>query len=358
VDYVRQLGALVLDHRFRRLTDVLLRTADELYAARGLPFRARWTSTYQLLRDEGPLGITDLADTLRLTHPAIIGITDAMRDEGLVTDSRDRHDARRRLVTLTARGRQLDDELRALWTTLADAQRQRFAEVGVDIVAVLDAVEDDIARRPLTTEVLDRVGGPRQVRSRMKGRRAAIATAAGFCLIGAAAHAQAPSPSSRDVVQAISDSLVGGYIYESTGHALADSLRRLSIDGHFDSLRGPALAEQMTITLRRMSSDRHLSVRFDAPAGGSTGNPARVMRRRSPGSGANDTSDPAQFGFARVERLSNSIGYLDMRMFSDSPDALRFADSVMATFSDVQALIIDLGQNRGGGPEMVRLIST
>jgi C-terminal processing protease CtpA/Prc len=30
----------------------------------------------------------------------------------------------------------------------------------------------------------------------------------------------------------------------------------------------------------------------------------------------------------------------------------------MATLSGVRALIIDLGQNRGGGPEMVRLLST
>lgn len=359
MDYIRELGALVLDHRFRRLTDALLRTADELYAARGLPFRARWTSTYQLLFDEGPLAITDLADNLHLTHPAIIGITDAMREEGLVTDTRDRHDARRRLVALTARARQLDAELRALWTVLADAQRKRFTDAGVDIVAVLTLVEDDLARRPLTTEVLDRIGGPRPGRPRARGRRAAIATAAAFCIASGTTQAQARSPSPRDVAQAVSDSLVTGYIYESTGRTLADSLGRLSAQGRFDSLSGAALADEMTRALRRVSHDLHLSVRFDEPQGASTGGPVRVMRRRSPGGGdAAASPDPARLGFARVERLPNNVGYIDMRMFSDSPDALRFADSVMATFGDVQALIIDLGQNRGGGPEMVRLIST
>ena len=147
--------------------------------------------------------------------------------------------------------------------------------------------------------------------------------------------------------------------YESTGRTLADSLGRLSVEGRFDSLSGAALADEMTRALRRVSNDLHLSVRFDAPAGASTAGPVRVMRRRSPGAGdAGASTDPARFGFARVERLPNNVGYIDMRMFSDSPDALRFADSVMATFGDVQTLIIDLGQNRGGGPEMVRLMST
>ena len=358
MDYVRQLGALVLDHRFRRVTDTLLRTADELYEARGLPFRARWTSTYLLLFSEGPLGITDLADRLRLTHPAIIGITDAMRQEGLVSEARDRHDARRRMIALTARARQLDGELRALWKALAEVQHERFAEVGVDIVTVLDAVEDGITNRPLTAEVLARLGPVDTPRSRGRGRRAPIATAVALCIAGASAHAQPPSPSPRLVVQAIADSLVGGYIYETTGRVFADSLRALSARGHFDSLSGASLANEVTSVLQRVAPDRHLGIRFDTPPSASTGGPVRV-RRRPTGSGAGTAAnDPRRFGFARIERLPGNVGYLDVRGFSDDPEALRFADSVMSTFADVQALIIDLGENRGGGPEMVRLLST
>jgi retinol-binding protein 3 len=359
MDYVRELGALALDHRFRRMTETLLRTADELYEARGLPFRARWTSTYQLLFSHGPLGITDLADRLRLTHPAIIGITDAMREEGLVSEARDRHDARRRMVALTARARQLDGELRALWKALADVQHERFAAVGVDIVPVLDAVEDDITQRPLTAEVLDRLGPVDTPRSRARGRRGAIATAVALCIAGASAHAQSPSPSPRVVVQAIADSLVGGYIYETTGRVFADSLRTLSVSGHFDSLSGASLANAVTSVLQRIGHDRHLGIRFDGAREPSTSGPVRVSRRRASDAGAGAVSnDPLRFGFARVERLPDNIGYLDVRGFSNDPDALRFADSVMATFADARALIIDLGQNRGGGPEMVRLLST
>ncbi|MGQ0641727.1 MAG: hypothetical protein ACT4P6_13340, partial [Gemmatimonadaceae bacterium] len=80
MDYVRQLGALVLDHRFRRLTEHFLRVGEESYAALDIQFRARWASTYLLLEESGPLGVTEIADALRLTHPAVIAITDEMRD--------------------------------------------------------------------------------------------------------------------------------------------------------------------------------------------------------------------------------------------------------------------------------------
>ena len=358
MDYIRELGALALDHRFRRMTEALLRTADELYVARGLPFRARWTSTYQLLFSEGPLGITDLADRLRLTHPAIIGITDAMREEGLVSEARDRHDGRRRMIALTTRARALEGELRALWKALADVQEERFAAAGVDILAVLSAVEDEMTKRPLTLEVVERLGPVEGPRSPGRARRGAIATAVALCIAGATVQAQAPSPSPRVVVHAIADSLVGGYIYEATGRTFADSLRTLSAAGHFDTLRGGSLANEVTSVLSRIGHDRHLGIYFDAPAGSPTNGPVRVRRRPSAPTGAASASDPIQLGFARIERLPGNIGYLDVRGFSDDPEALRFADSVMATFADVRALIIDLGQNRGGGPEMVRLLST
>ena len=358
MDYVRELGALVLDHRFRRVTETLLRTADELYDARGLPFRARWASTYQLLLAHGPLGITELADRLHLTHPAIIGITDAMREEGLVTDARDRQDARRRMVALTTRARSLEGELRVLWKALADVQHERFAAAGVDIVPVLNAVEDDITRRPIAAEVLERLGPAATRHSRTGRRRATIATAFAFCITGASAHAQAPSPTPRHVVAAIADSLVGGYIYEATGRVFADSLRALSARGHFDSLSGAALADEVTGVLQRITPDRHLGIRFDPAPAPSVTRPAREMRRRPSEAAASAPSEPLRFGFGRVARLPGNVGYLDVRGFSNDPEALRFADSVMATFAGVRALIIDLGRNRGGGPEMVRLLST
>ena len=62
-----------------------------------------------------------------------------MREEGLVSEARDRHDRRRRMIALTARALSLDGELRAVRKALAEGQDERFAAAGVEIVAVLDA---------------------------------------------------------------------------------------------------------------------------------------------------------------------------------------------------------------------------
>src|SRR5688572_29796601 len=130
MDFIRQLGPLVLDHRFRRLTDTLLKAADEIYAATDLTFRARWASTYMILRDEGPTAIGELAVRLKLTHPGIIGITSEMAEAGIISAARDKMDARRRILALTPKGRQMSDELARVWDAMAAVQAKRFRSAG------------------------------------------------------------------------------------------------------------------------------------------------------------------------------------------------------------------------------------
>jgi len=155
------------------------------------------------------------------------------------------------------------------------------------------------------------------------------------------------------VIPAIADSLVNGYIYEQTARTLADSLHARLRAGAYDGLSGHALAESVTVMFRRITRDGHLGLRFDGrPAGVQ---PVRVRRPPETPTGANAGS---AFGFERVEILAGNIGYIDLRGFSDAPEALKWADSLMASLAHVRALIIDVGQNRGGGPQMVRLLST
>jgi len=137
-EFLRQLGPLVLDHRFRRMVETLVQTAEDIYERLGIPFRARWASTYLLLETDAPIGITAIADRIGLTHPAAIGLTNDMMAAGLVEEVADAADQRRRMLRLSAAGRRLGPRLHAIWDALAAAQRARFKTAGCDIVAVLN----------------------------------------------------------------------------------------------------------------------------------------------------------------------------------------------------------------------------
>jgi DNA-binding MarR family transcriptional regulator len=387
MDYIRQLGPVVLDHRFRRMMETLLRSAEEIYEARGLEFRGRWASTYQLLHSEGSLAVGQLADRLRLTHPGVIGITDEMLAAGIVDAVRDPDDARRRMIALTPRGKRMSSELFSIWRELGKAQRNRFADAGCDIMAVLEKVEDGLIEQGLAAEVLEKLENgrakksgssntdtKRRVSPLRRAARAALCITAGATILSVCfpgeleSQVASPQPTTSAIdaaakaalVNALSDSLINGYIYEQTGRIMADTLRAELRSGVFDGITdGDSLARRLTQTLRRLSDDRHLGVHHGATSQG-TRQPARRMVRIPAAdtvplpSGAFASPD---HGIARAEVLAGNIGYLDLRGFSGDPDAMLAADSAMSLFATAKALIIDLGRNRGGGAEMVRYLS-
>ena len=369
------------------MMETLLRSAEEIYETRGLQFRGRWASTYQLLYSEGPLAVGQIADRLRLTHPGVIGITDEMLAVGIIDAVRDPDDARRRMLALTPRGKRMAAELVSIWTELGKAQRNRFAEAGCDIMAVLEEVEDGLASQSLPAEVLEKLANRRAKKSGdgsagtkrkasllRRATRSALCIAAGATILSAwlpgGLEAQSvptqPTASAVDaaartaLVNALSDSLINGYIYEKTGRTMADTLRAELRAGAFDGFTdGDSLARRLTQTLRRLSDDRHLGVYYDGAAQGAR----QPARRRVRAPAADTTPLPAgafaspNHGIGRAEVLAGNIGYLDLRGFSGDPDAMKAADSAMAVFANVKALIIDLGRNRGGGAEMIQYIS-
>ena len=152
-DYISSFGALTLDHRFKRLMNYLLDQANAVYQEFGVPFRSRWQSTFTLIAQEGPLGVTEIANRVKLTHPAIIQITDGLLKAKLIRAGKDRQDARRRVFQLTAKGEELRPELEQIWRDLARAQLDSFQAAGWQVLKQLDAIETELERQ----SILDRV---------------------------------------------------------------------------------------------------------------------------------------------------------------------------------------------------------
>jgi len=165
-DYVAELGMLVVDHRLRRLVDQLLAAQAEVYAQEKIVFEPRWTSTFLLLEQEGPLAVTAVAGMLHLTHPAVIKLTNAMIKANLLTDTDDAHDNRRRLLRLTPHARRLSPSLHRVWDALTETQREIFRQAGCNVLRVIERMEDQLTHKPMAQRVARRLNKLRTKRTR------------------------------------------------------------------------------------------------------------------------------------------------------------------------------------------------
>ena len=106
MDLIKQLGPMALGSRLKRLTVRMNKDVSRVYRELGIEFEARWFPVAYLLRQEAPLSISEIADALNYTHTAIKNFANEMIQKGLLDSTRDTKDKRKRIVSLSARGRQ------------------------------------------------------------------------------------------------------------------------------------------------------------------------------------------------------------------------------------------------------------
>lgn len=152
-DFVRSLGRAFLAHRLRRVSELILEGSAEALRDFGVAAPTRAGSTLLLLRAHGPTGITEIAFRLRLSHPLIIRLTDALVGEGLVRAQADPEDQRRRLVALTPKGEAEAARLEAFSQALARAFERMFAESGADLFAAIERFEAVAEARPIADRI-------------------------------------------------------------------------------------------------------------------------------------------------------------------------------------------------------------
>jgi DNA-binding MarR family transcriptional regulator/GNAT superfamily N-acetyltransferase len=97
-------GHLLLASRLRKVSEALFEGVDEIYREQGVELSSRCFAILFLLRDQGRLGISEIATSLGQTHPAVSQMSRKLLAHGVVREWPDLHDERRRLLGLSRQG--------------------------------------------------------------------------------------------------------------------------------------------------------------------------------------------------------------------------------------------------------------
>jgi C-terminal processing protease CtpA/Prc len=172
---------------------------------------------------------------------------------------------------------------------------------------------------------------------------------------GAQTDSSIDAPTRVAVLDASLQALAERYIFPDVAARIAQDLRSRLRRGEYDPVTsGPAFAALLTMQMRAISHDKHVTMEWSrdvVPVGGpaaSSGSPSLEQERTE--------SAYNNFGFRRVERLRGNIGYLDLSYFDRPEFARSTVTAAMVFLRHTDAIIIDLRDNDGGRPEMVALL--
>jgi hypothetical protein len=157
------------------------------------------------------------------------------------------------------------------------------------------------------------------------------------------------------VLSSVIHNLQKYYFDHAVAQKMADKLAANDSQGEYYSITdSAAFATLLTGQVREVSHDMHLDVVYsesplpDVSTGPTTEDLQRYRRAML----------QENCTFQSVAALPHNIGYVKLDVFPDPSICGSKAQAVMASLDSVNAIIIDLRDNRGGAPGMVKLIAS
>lgn len=149
MDYLDRLGSLALGSRLKRLSERLAQEVAEVYSLAGLDFEPKWFPLFRLLVEKDIVSVTDAAAMLGITHPAVNQVAQELTKAGLIASSSDKADGRRRLLSLSSKGKKLAADLDPVWQALHCAISDVFSECDSYLLNAVAAAERAMDRLSL-----------------------------------------------------------------------------------------------------------------------------------------------------------------------------------------------------------------
>lgn len=157
MDLIEQLGPLAFASRLKRLAEKLHKDGSLIYKQRNVDFQARWFPVIYALSRRKSMAITELANDLNLTHPAINQIAGAMTRKGLLKSVKGKKDERRRFISLSPKGRNLVKALEPIWHEIKIATEELINSTDKNFLASLSSLEKSLDSESMYERVIDRL---------------------------------------------------------------------------------------------------------------------------------------------------------------------------------------------------------
>lgn len=152
-DFIKTRGNVFVAHRLRRASDRIVDQVGEMLSAEGLDVPPRGASMLLMIDERDAIGVVEIAQRLRLSHPLIVRMTQRFEQLGLVKIEVDPDDARRRRLVPTEKGRREAEAIRTFNARLSAMFDALFAEIDSPLVAVLDRLDAALEAVPIAARM-------------------------------------------------------------------------------------------------------------------------------------------------------------------------------------------------------------
>ena len=122
-----------------------------------MDFEPRWFAVIYALKDNQELAVTEMAVMLQQTHPAVNQVANVLVENGLVEESKDKSDQRKRLLKLSKKGKKLVAKMEGLWDEIRKANDELLTSTKTDFLDSIRSLESALDDKSMYERVTERI---------------------------------------------------------------------------------------------------------------------------------------------------------------------------------------------------------
>lgn len=149
MDLIHELEELAVATRLKRLSERLSADVSKIYKESDVDFEAKWFLILTLLQKEKAMAITEIADSLQLSHPAIIQFVQELTQKNLIKTVADKKDGRKRMVSLTTTGKKTLTQIEPILASIKTANKKWIESASANILSVLTELEEALNQQSM-----------------------------------------------------------------------------------------------------------------------------------------------------------------------------------------------------------------
>ena len=144
-DFLIEMDYAGLTARLKRLSDAFVYSTKEFYKSIDLDIEPNWHMIFLILQKNERMTVMEIAEALRLSHPAIVKLINKMKKHGYIKSEIDANDARKYQLRLSEKALEKLPQLEKYWA----AGNESVAEImnhNREILKQLEMLEENITK--------------------------------------------------------------------------------------------------------------------------------------------------------------------------------------------------------------------
>ena len=143
---IDEIGILAISTRLQRLSEKLRKEGALIYKSFDIDFEPKWFPVIYTLHIKEMLSVVEIANEIGYSHPSTISLLKELEKQKLISSKKDKLDERKRLIVLTAKGKELVVKMKPVWKVMKNALNE-ITDNQNNLLKAIEETEQNLIRK-------------------------------------------------------------------------------------------------------------------------------------------------------------------------------------------------------------------